>query len=47
MKAIEKAWGRVKASRTYHKLFISQIDYQRIEEMKNEAMLKYRGMGWF
>ncbi len=47
MKAIGKAWGHVRASRVYRKLIISQIDYQKVEEMKNEAMMKYRGVGMF
>ena len=46
MKAIGKAFGKVKSSRLYHKLFVAQIDHRRVEEMKTEAMLKYY-KGWF
>ena len=47
MKAIGKALGRVRSSRIYHKLFVSQIDYQQVEERKMEMLLKYQNRGWF
>ena len=47
MKAIGNAWSRVRGSRVYRKLFVSQIDYNKVEEMKNEMMMKNRGMGLF
>ena len=47
MKAIGKVLGQVRSSRIYHKLFVAQIDYQKVEEMKAEMMLKYQSKGWF
>lgn len=47
MKAIGKALGRVRSSRIYHKLFVAQIDYQKVEEMKAEMRTRYYGQGWF
>ncbi len=47
MKTIGKVFGKVKSSRFYHKLFVAQIDPRRVDEMKNEMMLKYYGKGWF
>lgn len=47
MKAIGKALGRVRSSRIYHKLFVAQIDFQKVEEMKAEMRSRYYSQGWF
>lgn len=47
MKTIGKAFGRIKSSRLYHKLFVAQINPRRVDELKEEIMLKYHGKGWF
>lgn len=45
MKAIGKALERVKSSRIYYKLFVAQIDHEKVEEMKTEMRLKYHRTG--
>ena len=47
MKAIKKAFSWFKASRVYYKLFIAEIDCQRVEEIKNDAMAKYQHVRWW
>lgn len=46
MAAIRRVTGKIRSSRLYHKLFVAQIDHERVEEMKREMMLKYY-KGWF
>lgn len=47
MKVIGKTLERVKSSRIYHKIFVAQVDYQKVEEMKTEMRLKYGNRSGF
>lgn len=44
---LRKARNMIVKSRMYEKLFVVDIDHERVEEMKEEMMHRYRRKGFF
>ncbi len=44
---LKNFFARVGKTRIWKKLFVSRIDYEKVEELKREALIKYGSMRFY